>query len=431
MWLQYMMAMQYEGQARDEYVQGSLFLAKSSLTTAIAAFKWLEQNLRRSRLNPTGANVGRPRSNLAKRARKRQYVSPDTTDADILRSIQAGLASSQYHMAHLLALDGKMDKAIAMLAMSEQDSKDAVEAFDLVSSDELPCENQLMERISTWESNSTDLKKTILSGTTNRNVFGGDNAFISMCCNSQQAWRAVKDGNLDTAVSSMRSSQFLADELLPEKTLDHTLASQLQSFKWPQTGLAVNRDSQLKSMQHEQLVKLSSLWKADMSLVDVLHDKSRAHRMRAERVRLALLQQVTSRLACLLFVIAQNKNNAPCDEWRAWCRFKQSPAFKIFSIIDRRGWEESHLQAVCDSVFGFCFEHRPLSFDALPTNVNRLTGANDWRWLLLNLRSMQQPGGEPLGNSPARWATLARGILDFHSASLKRQDKQITLLPKH
>ena len=71
-----------------------------------------------------------------------------------------------------------------------------------------------MKQMAAWEVDPTKLKKLILSGNTHSIQFTGESAFFAMLYKSRQAWISLEEGEIDQAVSTMKSCMLDADELL-------------------------------------------------------------------------------------------------------------------------------------------------------------------------------------------------------------------------
>jgi hypothetical protein len=422
MLIKYRNAMHHELLSRDYFLQDSIFDAKRCLQIAINDFRSVLKALTPSHEPEATIRAEKILARMCQHAKDQQFIDANFTAENFRWTILAGLALSLYHMAVLKHMEGDLQAASALFEESSQLISSLGSAMELFSPPDVDTNGNLnrLKQVAEWENMRVRSKTAALGNPFLPMSARAETAFFAMRQKSMQAWAALVDQDYDVALQDMQSRRAIADSLTPGDQLTHQLIQKLQKFEWPERFLR-DRSSNVQSMKEEKLTVLSELWHDDIALVDVLHDAARTRLEKAERVRLALRKQVSSRLSCVLLKLVSGDITGASSDWASWKDYQSSFAFQIFVIVDKKWWTSSVRQSVCSNLMSFVTEGASID-DSLVLSTLSKTAASqrhpaaDWRWITTGVRALQR--GEPVPEAcPKRWRVAAAAIFDSASGN--------------
>jgi len=408
--IKYRNAMLHELLSRDQFIRGSVFDAKRYLNFAITDFETLHTALAPDQDTAKSLRAQQILSKLCSHAIEQKFVEEGTSSEQFRWTILAGLATSLYHLAILKHMDGDEQKAQELLDRSASLSSSLHGAMQLDSPADGAKSPKFAElkQIAEWECQRVRTKAAALATPFEQLALApqsGDAAFFAMRQKSMQSWNLTAQGEPERALGMMQSCRTYADKLVPASSLDHELVESLGNFKWP--SCSQSREENICSMNGAGITALSKLWTDGIALVDVLHDMSRKKLEKAERVRLALRKQVSSRLSCVLLRLAAGDTSGAEKDWSAWKDYQSTCAFSVVKCVDKEWLDASERDAVCCALMGFVLRGEKLAPEYTQA---RNYPAFDWRWVCQCIHTLQHDGTVP-DKCPKRWEAVARGVL--------------------
>ena len=158
-------------------------------------------------------------------------------------------------------------------------------------------------------------------------------------------------------------------------------------------------------------ILLGEAWSERITLPGVLHIEAEVQLEKAERVRTALREQVSSRLACVLFKTVSGDLLAAQAEWESWVAFKRDARFSFHDDQPERALQlMSGYEQVCQAALDYV-QHGQISPTALACEHGQYLAADDWRWVVRCLQAQRKREPTPVG-CPERWVALARTLAD-------------------